>query len=57
LDAVPGIGPRRKKILLQAFGSWEKILGADSHELEAVLGKKTGEKIYQYLKGFKFNAL
>jgi excinuclease ABC subunit C len=38
LDELPGVGPARKRALLQHFGSPEAILGASREELEAVPG-------------------
>jgi excinuclease ABC subunit C len=38
LDAVPGIGPARRKALLKHFGSLEAIRGASAAELAAVPG-------------------
>lgn len=47
LDKVAGIGPVKKKRLLQHFGSWEKIRGAEVRELLEVKGisKKDVEQI------------
>jgi excinuclease ABC subunit C len=38
LDAVPGIGPAKRKALLQKFGSVDKIRAASVEELAAVSG-------------------
>ena len=38
LDAIPGVGPARRKALLNHFGSIEKIREASVNELEAVPG-------------------
>lgn len=38
LDAVPGIGPARRKLLLNHFGSIQDILQATMEELQAVPG-------------------
>lgn len=38
LDAIPGIGPARRKALLQAFGDLEGIRHADLEQLTAVPG-------------------
>ncbi len=38
LDAVPGIGPRRRRALLAHFGSLERIRGASIEELASVPG-------------------
>ena len=41
LDAVPGIGPARRKALLQAFGGLDRIRQAKVEELAAVPGIST----------------
>jgi excinuclease ABC subunit C len=38
LDAVPGVGPRRRTALLHAFGSIQKIQKASVDEIAAVPG-------------------
>ncbi len=38
LDAIPGIGPRRRRALLAHFGSLERIRGASVEELASVPG-------------------
>ena len=38
LDAIPGIGPAKRKALLQEFGSLDKIRAASVDELNAVRG-------------------
>jgi len=38
LDAIPGIGPERRKALLQHFGSIEDILSADVEEIAQIKG-------------------
>ncbi|MDQ3866037.1 MAG: excinuclease ABC subunit UvrC [Actinomycetota bacterium] len=51
LDALPGVGPSRKRALLQHFGSPERLLAASPEELEGVPGvpAKTGREIYAAL--------
>ena len=51
LDEIPGIGPRRKKALLNKFGSLENIRMASLQELEQVEGmnKKSAMQVYDYL--------
>ena len=48
LDEIEGIGPIRKKQLLQYYGSVRSIMDADLNALKRVpdLGKNTAEKIY-----------
>ena len=50
LEEVPGIGPKRKKALLQHFGSAKAVAGAALHDLEAAQGisKTFAQKIYDY---------
>jgi excinuclease ABC subunit C len=50
LDEVDGIGAKRKKDLLNYFGSVEQIKQASIKDIETVNGinKKTAEKIYNY---------
>ncbi len=50
LDDVPGIGPGRKKALLQHFGSGQAVATADLDALEKVPGvsRALAQKIYRY---------
>ena len=50
LDAIPGIGPARRKQLLNRFGSIEDIQDASLEELMAVPG--VTEKIAQSIRAF-----
>jgi excinuclease ABC subunit C len=51
LDALPGVGPARKRALIRHFGSPERLLAASPEELEGVPGvpAKTGRQIYAAL--------
>ncbi|MFW6082697.1 MAG: excinuclease ABC subunit UvrC [Chloroflexota bacterium] len=51
LEAIPGVGPARRKVLLKTFGSVEAIRGASLEELEAVprLPHSVAEAIKQRL--------
>ena len=51
LDEVPGVGPARKRLLLEWFGSPERFVSASREELEAVPGLpgKTARDIYEYV--------
>jgi excinuclease ABC subunit C len=51
LDGVPGIGPTRKRLLLQHFGTPERFLQASREELEAVPGVpgKVARDVYEYV--------
>jgi len=52
LDRLPGVGPARRKALLQHFGSWEKIKEATVEELAQVPGvpEKKAREIFESLK-------
>jgi excinuclease ABC subunit C len=51
LDELPGIGPARKRTLLNHFGSPEAVVAATREQLEAVPGLpgKTAREIYAHL--------
>jgi excinuclease ABC subunit C len=51
LDGLPGVGPKRKRALLQHFGSPEAVLDASREQLEAVPGlpSKIAGDLYAYL--------
>jgi len=51
LDSVPGIGPRRRKALLVAFGSLAGVRRASREELTAVVGAKTADAVLGYFAG------
>ena len=51
LEAVPGIGPRRRRLLLRRFGSLAKLRRASLDELQAELGPVLGERLYRHLAG------
>jgi excinuclease ABC subunit C len=50
LDALSGIGPRRRKLLLTRFGSAEGVRKATVEELQAALGPLTGRKVFEQLR-------
>jgi excinuclease ABC subunit C len=51
LDDLPGVGPARKRSILQHFGSPERFLGASREELESVPGlpQKVARDIHAYV--------
>jgi excinuclease ABC subunit C len=51
LDALPGVGPARKRALINHFGSPERLLAASPEELEGVPGvpAKVGREIHAAL--------
>jgi len=48
LDLVPGIGPRRRKALLTAFGSLAGVRRATREDLIAVVGTKCADQVLAY---------
>ena len=48
LDAIPGIGPKRKEDLLKVFRSISSIADANLSELERYLPKNVALEVYQY---------
>jgi excinuclease ABC subunit C len=48
LDAIPGIGPRRRKQLLTEFGSLAGVRRASREELTRAVGAKTAEAVLRY---------
>lgn len=52
LDAVPGLGPARKKKLLRTFGSVKVLQGATLKEISAVPGlpRKVAENLYRHFR-------
>ncbi len=49
LDQLPGIGPRRRKLLLRRFGSLAGVLAASPDELAEALGPALGPRIHRHL--------
>lgn len=52
LDEIPGIGPKRRRMLLRTFGSIEGIRRASVDEIAAVptLTKRQAETIREFLR-------
>jgi excinuclease ABC subunit C len=48
LDAVPGIGEVRKKVLLRAFGSLARIRKAKYEELAPYVGPRAAAQLMEY---------
>ena len=48
LDEIAGIGPRRRRQLLQRFGSLGGVRRATREELEPVVGAKAAEAILKF---------
>ncbi len=51
LDTIPGVGPSRRQLLIQHFGSLAKLRGASVEEIAQVkgIGRGLAEKIYHSL--------
>ena len=48
LDLIEGVGKKRAKELLEAFGSVQGVKFATSEQLAEIVGEKTAEKIREY---------
>ena len=48
LDAIPGIGPKRREALRKRFGTIKAIREADIETLSAVLPKDAAESVWKY---------
>ncbi|MDZ7694330.1 MAG: excinuclease ABC subunit UvrC [Balneolaceae bacterium] len=53
LTNIAGIGEKTAKKLLSHFGSVKKVKQADLGEIQAEVGKKTGQSVYDYFNGEK----
>jgi len=51
LDEIPGIGEVRKKVLLRAFGSLERVRQARYEELAPYVGPRAAARILEYFEG------
>jgi excinuclease ABC subunit C len=51
LDHVPGIGPRRRRLLLTTFGSVAGVRRATREELEAVVGRRIADAVLAFFAG------
>ena len=51
LDTIPGVGPRRRRALLTAFGSLQGVRRASREELSAVVGTKVADAVLRYFAG------
>jgi excinuclease ABC subunit C len=48
LDGIPGIGPRRRRALLTAFGSLAGVRRATREELEGIVGANAARSVIDY---------
>jgi excinuclease ABC subunit C len=51
LDDLPGIGGKRKRLLLERFGSVSAVKQASAQDLMNVLGRKVGQTLFDELHG------
>ena len=51
LDEIAGIGPRRRKALLTAFGSVAGVRRATREDLIAVVGAKCADQVLAHFAG------
>lgn len=51
LDAIAGIGPRRRKALLTAFGSLAGVRRATREDLASVVGPKAADRVLAHFAG------
>ena len=49
LDDLPGIGEKRRRLLIERFGSVSGVKQASAQDLMHVLGKKVGQQLYDEL--------
>jgi len=50
LTEIPGVGEKTAQKLLNHFGSVKKVKEADKGEIQAEIGTKTGEDVYEFFK-------
>src|SRR5437763_5536209 len=51
LDDLPGIGDKRRRLLIERFGSLSAVKQASPQDLMNVLGRKVGQPVYDELHG------
>ena len=53
LDDIPGVGPKRRRALLTAFGSPERVANASLEELQTVegFGKQQAIRVFDHYRG------
>jgi len=51
LDGIPGIGPRRRRQLLQRFGSLTGVRRATREELEPIVGARAADALLRHFAG------
>jgi excinuclease ABC subunit C len=53
LDAVPGVGPRRRRALLTAFGSLAGLRRASREDLTAIVGPKVADSVLTHFASLR----
>jgi len=53
LDEVPGIGPLTRRKLIRHFGSAKAAIGADTSQLQELLGKNRGSQLAKYFENIR----
>lgn len=51
LTQISGVGEKTSQALLKEFGSVKKIKSSSIEEIQKLIGKKLGEKVYNYFNG------
>jgi excinuclease ABC subunit C len=51
LDDIPGIGEKRRRLLIERFGSLSAVKQASAQDLVNILGRKVGQQVYDDLHG------
>jgi excinuclease ABC subunit C len=51
LDEVPGVGPRRRRVLLTRFGSLAGVRRASREDLVAAVGPKVADAVLAFFQG------
>jgi len=49
LEDLPGIGEKRRKLLIERFGSLSAVKQASEQDLVHVLGRKVGQQVFEQL--------
>ncbi len=55
LDTIPGVGAKTKELLIKTFGSVKRIKEASLQQLQVVVGRAKGQKLFENLHSNKEN--
>lgn len=55
LDTIPGVGAKTKEFLIKTFGSVKRIKEASLQQLQVVVGRAKGQKLFENLHSNKEN--